>query len=494
MCNNLIRTALKKITKRKLQTAKGAKSERLSGVRAGKRQSLLGMWVLEQLHGPVVLGGLIISGITCIAAVMMVPEFRQRFGLERPTASPEPTLTSPTAISAPTPTLTPSATPTVTPSPTPIPIYLTVLSEQAEVYSGPGELCDGLGQVQEGVRLRILGRSEDGKWWQVDYLGWPGWIARRDVVLPPEPLRAPVIKVTLLPDHPPVVQGIQMASTTIAALDTITATCKASDPDGDDLTYAWEVTDGLITGEGESVTYQAPEIPGFQTITVTVRDEHESETKHSTQVQVTSALPPPGESEPIGLFGQIWYEHPEVRRKLGWAIAGAEGSTWAVQESFERGVMFWWEDTDEIYVLTQSGNWEMYMDTWLEGMDEYSCSGVPPHESLLMPKWGFGKVWCEQLGGSNPTIGWATTEEQGYSAEWRNFEHGFMWLALDEYVYVFYEDHSWQLHLPSTDEISSACPDAPPQRIRVDDRARVCTAYDRLAVDPHFVCPDKMSS
>ena len=411
------------------------------------------------------------------------------------TPSPVPTVTSPAATSVPTPTLTPSATPTTIPTPTPTPVYLTVLSEQAEVHPSSGEPCNGLGQVHKGMRLRLLGHSEDGQWLQVDHLGQPGWIARPDVALPPRPLAVSIVEPPpTLVNHPPAIQEIRMASTTIGVQDTITMTCQASDPDGHELTYTWEATDGLLTSAGDSATYQAPGIPGFQIITATVRDKCGDEARFAVRLEVTSASPPPGKSEPIELFGQIWYEHPEVRRKLGWAIAGAEGSTWAVQESFERGVMFWWEDTDEIYVLTQSGNWEMYMDTWLEGMDEYSCSGVPPHESLLMPKWGFGKVWCEQLGGSNPTIGWATTEEQGYSAEWRNFEHGFMWLALDEYVYVFYEDHSWQLHLPSTDEISSACPDAPPQRIRVDDRARVCTAYDRLAVDPHFVCPDKMSS
>jgi len=483
MCSNLIKITVGKITKRKPQEAKDPKSEGSALKHTSRRLSLLGIWGLERLQDPVVLAGVVISAITCIAAVMVVPEFRKWCGSVRPAASPTPAFTSPAATSVPTPTLIPSATPTATPTPTPTPIYLTVLGEQATVYSGSGEACDGLGQVHKGMRLRILGRSEDRGWWQVDYLGWPGWIAMRDVALPPGSLAVPVVEPPPTPiNHPPVIQEVRMASTTIGVQDTITMTCQASDPDGHELTYTWEATDGLLTGAGDSVTYQAPDIPGPQAITATVRDKCGDEAILAARVEVTSASPPSGKSEPIGLFGQIWYEHSEVRRKLGWAIAGDEGSTWAVQESFEQGVMFWWEDTDEIYVLTQSGNWEMYMDTWLEGMDEYSCSGVPPRESLLMPQRGFGKVWCEQLGGSNPIIGWATTGEQGYSAEWQNFEHGFMWLALDGYVYVFCEDHSWQLHLPSTDEISSGCPGAPTQRVRVGDRARVCTAYDRLVV------------
>jgi hypothetical protein len=37
-----------------------------------------------------------------------------------------------------------------------------------------------------------------------------------------------------------------------------TLTCVAKDPDGDKLTYTWQVRDGAIKGEGSRVTWTAP--------------------------------------------------------------------------------------------------------------------------------------------------------------------------------------------------------------------------------------------
>jgi hypothetical protein len=101
----------------------------------------------------------------------------------------------------------------------------------------------------------------------------------------------------------------------------VTLICQASDPDDDVLTYDWAASGGSITGEGASVTCHAPDTPGDQTIKVIVQDEHGGEVEGSILVQVISAQPPSGMSEPSGVFGQIWREH-QLRRTLGWATAG----------------------------------------------------------------------------------------------------------------------------------------------------------------------------
>ena len=281
---------------------------------------------------------------------------------------------------------------------------------------------------------------------------------------------------------PPDVEEIDIASTFIAAWSAVPVNCVASDPEGDDLTYTWEASDGFVVGEAGSVVYNAPDIVGRQIITVGVQDEYGHETIRPIRVQIIPADPPPGASEPIGVFGQIWHEYLESRRKLGWAM-GEEGTTFAAQQSFDRGVMFWREDTDEIYVLMQGGNWQRYIDTWEEGMEKYLCaSDDVPKDTPPTPRRGIGKLWCDRLGGPDAAIGWATTDEKGYDGRWQAFEHGLIWKGCDERIYVFCEDKSWQSYPSPNNGGPASCPGASQQRIRVGDRAQVCTAYDRLAL------------
>jgi len=401
-----------------------------------------------------------------------------------------PTVTSPSAgvsfsLPTSTPSVTPSSTsssaPTATPSSaaTPTP-YLTVSDDEANVYDGPGQEYRTQKKVVKGDILPVLGRSENGVWLYVDCLGWNLWIATQSITIDADIQTLSVIEAFPLPvNQSPVIEEIEIASTTIEAWGVISVTCQASDPDGDELTYTWEASDGFITGEGDSVTYNAPEITGNQTITITVQDENGREAKGSVQVQIIPL--PTCPSEPAGNFGQVWREHPEIHQKLGCATR-ENGTTAAARQSFQQGVMFWRRDIREIYVLTQDGNWRMYVDTWEEDMDEYSCPEVAERKTPPTPRRGFGKVWCEQLGGPNAEVGWATNDELPYDAQWQRFEHGLMWQGLDGRIYVLPENDSWQSYPFPASGSSSSWSGTPSQRIRVGDRARVCTAYHRLAV------------
>ena len=86
---------------------------------------------------------------------------------------------------------TPTATLTPTLSPTPY-YYLAVGVERLLVYTGPAETYDVWGEVRRGDQLSLRGRSEDGMWWQVDYLGWKGWIRAQAVGANVEPTILPV--------------------------------------------------------------------------------------------------------------------------------------------------------------------------------------------------------------------------------------------------------------------------------------------------------------
>ena len=84
----------------------------------------------------------------------------------------------------------------------------------------------------------------------------------------------------------------------------------------------------------------------------------------------------------------------------------------AAYEPFDNGHMVWRGDTREIYVLYDDGSYETYQDTWNEG-EPISIEETPP-QGLLPPVRGFGKLWTDQPA-VRDRLGWATTEEIGYT-------------------------------------------------------------------------------
>ena len=88
----------------------------------------------------------------------------------------------------------------------------------------------------------------------------------------------------------------------------------------------------------------------------------------------------------------------------------------AAYEPFEGGYMVWCGDTREIYVLYDDGRYttyyEIYQDTWNEG-EPIEIEETPP-QGLLAPVRGFGKLWASQPD-IRDILGWATTEEIGYT-------------------------------------------------------------------------------
>jgi hypothetical protein len=120
------------------------------------------------------------------------------------------------------------------------------------------------------------------------------------------------------------------------------------------------------------------------------------------------------------------------------------------EQSFERGFMFWRQDTRQIYVLVNGGPWQVFPDTWTSDQPQYSCPDVAPSKSPPTPLHGFGKVWCERLGGPSAAIGWATRQELGFPDDrWVDYEHGTMlWSAQwsnQRGIFVLYADGTWQL-------------------------------------------------
>ncbi|MCB9452282.1 MAG: hypothetical protein H6672_12645 [Anaerolineaceae bacterium] len=85
--------------------------------------------------------------------------------------------------------------------------------------------------------------------------------------------------------------------------------------------------------------------------------------------------------------------------------------TSAAWQPFESGVMIWWSDTLQIWVLNSADHSvRVYDDTYQEG-DPDPTDQAP--EGLITPVRGFGKLWAA-LGGAESPLGWALSPEIGY--------------------------------------------------------------------------------
>jgi hypothetical protein len=164
-------------------------------------------------------------------------------------------------------------------------------------------------------------------------------------------------------------------------------------------------------------------------------------------VRQDGVWPTPGPTVPSGCaitpglgFGRIWNTYSTVRSKLG-CPTEIEKSIWAGEELFERGYMFWRQDTTYIYVLYNTGTWQGYDDTWTSAEPEWDGFYVPP-AGYYQPKRGFGKVWRGSLDVRNG-LGWGTTEERGFYASVQAFGGGLMIWSSTQGILVLYNDGTW---------------------------------------------------
>ena len=91
----------------------------------------------------------------------------------------------------PTPTVQPTATllPTAAATATPDAASVKVNADIINVRSGPGTAYPVTGRLDGGATQKIIGKSEDGKWWQIATKEGTGWVAG-ELVTAGGPLRA----------------------------------------------------------------------------------------------------------------------------------------------------------------------------------------------------------------------------------------------------------------------------------------------------------------
>jgi hypothetical protein len=138
-----------------------------------------------------------------------------------------------------------------------------------------------------------------------------------------------------------------------------------------------------------------------------------------------------------------------ARARLGCPEKQAEQIN-LVEQPFEHGRMIWDSSTMQIYVLMETATWRAFDDTFKDGKDpEYDQTLPPPPKQ---PSRGFGKVWREQLGGSQSAIGWALERERGLVGWRQRFSFGLLvWTDTSlsgiqgaGTAYLLYDDGTWQ--------------------------------------------------
>ncbi|MBN1954331.1 MAG: hypothetical protein JW900_04685 [Anaerolineae bacterium] len=165
-----------------------------------------------------------------------------------------------------------------------------------------------------------------------------------------------------------------------------------------------------------------------------------------------SPVPTPLVPPVVAPFDGAWEAVGGMGGPLGYPTGEAVLDWWEADQLFERGLMYW-QDTggypaNYVYVLyygagtdPTAGSWERYEDTWVEGMEEYTCPAATPPNG---PKRGFGKVWCDHPSVRND-LGNAIEPEAGFYGGFQNFEGGRMlWSSRLDAVYVLFNDGSWE--------------------------------------------------
>ncbi|MGQ9629088.1 MAG: Ig-like domain-containing protein [bacterium] len=73
-------------------------------------------------------------------------------------------------------------------------------------------------------------------------------------------------------NNPPVISSMTASGCTLSPGKAAVITAVATDPDGDELSYAWSSDGGTIEGDGDTAIFTAPGDPGEYMIAVEVSD------------------------------------------------------------------------------------------------------------------------------------------------------------------------------------------------------------------------------
>ena len=94
-----------------------------------------------------------------------------------------------------------------------------------------------------------------------------------------------------LANHQPAITSLEAPERVIPS-GSCQIMCTALDSDGDELSYEWSASGGEINGEGATITWTAPNSPGYYDVTVTVTDGRGGEVMSQKTIEARINLPP----------------------------------------------------------------------------------------------------------------------------------------------------------------------------------------------------------
>ena len=100
------------------------------------------------------------------------------------------------------------------------------------------------------------------------------------------------ITITVRANTSPSIDNLAANAEWVLLSGTIQVTCNASDPDGDEISYEWTTTGGVISSMGAVVNWTAPEEIGIYHVTVVVKDGHGSSATDSVPISAVTEQPP----------------------------------------------------------------------------------------------------------------------------------------------------------------------------------------------------------
>ncbi len=169
-------------------------------------------------------------------------------------------------------------------------------------------------------------------------------------------------------------------------------------------------------------------------------------TKSPATPSPATGSPSPTVVPVTGAFGSVYWANKDVQAKLG-AADGPEVFINSAELGFQRGTMYERFDTGEIYVFFSNGEWAKFKDTWNPSDGE--GGGAGPDAGLWVPKERFWKVW-----NSDPSlassIGYAIEQDAHLmttsGGSFQTFANGIMLYSDRGFVYVVYDDLTWELY------------------------------------------------
>jgi len=100
------------------------------------------------------------------------------------------------------------------------------------------------------------------------------------------------VTIEVRANRPPAINSLVANTVWTTPSGNLQVTCNATDPDGDELSYAWTTTGGNISGTGAVVNWTAPQEVGIYNVTVVVKDGHGREDTRFVSLSVALGTPP----------------------------------------------------------------------------------------------------------------------------------------------------------------------------------------------------------